>query len=82
MVRSLLKGSLSLIGAAVVLYVTFFVPLGSRTLAEHIARISATEEAQDLGTDVRRASDRLEHEVRDRIPLDDDGRTDAGQLRP
>lgn len=37
---------------AAALYVFFFVPLGSRTLYDHLARIAATPEAKELGTDV------------------------------
>ena len=45
----------------------YFVPLGRYTLYEHATRIGGTEEAEDLGQDVKVASDRIETAVRDKI---------------
>jgi hypothetical protein len=41
-----------MLALAGVLYVTFFVPIGPRTLYSHVTRIAATSEARDLGTAV------------------------------
>ena len=51
----------------VLCYLFFFVPLGRRTMWEHVQRISATDEARDLGEDVSTASERVEGAVRDKI---------------
>jgi hypothetical protein len=56
-----------LITLIVVAYVFFGVPLGERTLFQHMRRIVATEEAQDLGREIRdvgsKVGDRLDDEI-------------------
>ncbi|MDH5493360.1 MAG: hypothetical protein OEY14_15505 [Myxococcales bacterium] len=49
----------SLCCAAALLYVAFFVPLGERTIAEHLRRVASTEEAQELGRELGEAGERL-----------------------
>lgn len=41
----------------------FMVPLGRYTLFQHLRRIAATSEAQELGGEVGEASERLRGEV-------------------
>jgi hypothetical protein len=48
MIGFLVRAALRMLMLAGVLYVTFFVPLGPRTLYGHMARISATPEAHEL----------------------------------
>jgi hypothetical protein len=67
MIRKVLSGIVSLIILCILSYLVFFVPLGERTLSEHIRRIAATPEAEDLGRDAARASERIEETVRDEI---------------
>jgi hypothetical protein len=67
MIRKALSGCLSLAILCIVLYLVFFVPLGERTLADHISRIASTPEAEDLGDDAVRASERIEEEVRNEL---------------
>jgi hypothetical protein len=66
-VRATIKMTLYVTALAALAYVTFLVPLGERTLYEHVVRISRTDEAQDLGREVQNATDRAETELRDRI---------------
>ncbi|HVZ30863.1 MAG TPA: hypothetical protein VG963_00470 [Polyangiaceae bacterium] len=42
------RTALRMLALAGVLYVTFFVPLGPRTLYGHMSRIAATSEAHEL----------------------------------
>jgi len=67
MIRKVVSGIFSLFVLCVLSYLAFFVPLGERTLAEHVERIGATPEAEDLGEDAQRASERIEETVRDRL---------------
>lgn len=46
-----------------VAWFVFMVPLGQYTLFQHARRIGATTEAQQLGSEVGEASDRLRREV-------------------
>ena len=66
------------------LYVFFFVPLGSRTLYDHAKRIAGTPEAHDLGRDVSGAGQRVITKARDELrtnfSLPRDGR-DGGLSR-
>ena len=59
MIRALLRLTLQMLTLAAVLYCTFFVPIGERTLYAHLSRIVSTDEAQELigevGTAVARA---------------------------
>lgn len=43
---------LKLIVSAVVLYLVFFMSLGTRTLFQHVVRIARTPEAQELGEEL------------------------------
>lgn len=63
MIRGAIKGVWSLVVLGVVLYGFFFVPLGERTLFEHVWRIARTDEAQDLGREAAEASVRAGREV-------------------
>jgi hypothetical protein len=67
MIRKALSGCVSLVILCILAYLAFFVPLGERTLADHLGRIAATPEAEELGDDAVRASERIEEEVRDKI---------------
>ncbi len=47
------------------LYVYFFVPItGTRTLWDHTRRVLGTQEAHDLGDDLRTAGDRVATKIR------------------
>jgi len=66
-IKGTVKLAISLIGLACFLFVFFLVPLGRRTLFEHVMRIAHTEEAQDLGREVGEASERIGEEIREQI---------------
>lgn len=70
MIKSAIKGIVYLTAFGVLAYLFFFVPLGRRTLWEHVQRIAATDEAQDLGEDVSTATDRVETAVREKLAPD------------
>ena len=53
--------------SAGMLYTLFFVPLGRRTLFEHLSRIAATDEARELGEGVETTADELTTDVRERV---------------
>ncbi len=53
----------SLLVLAALTWFVFFVELGERTLFQHVMRISQTDEAQDLGREVREAGRRVGEEV-------------------
>jgi hypothetical protein len=67
MIFGTLKLVYRLITLVLVGYVFFGVPLGERTLYQHMRRIAATDEAKDLGKEIREAGskvgDQLEEEV-------------------
>jgi HAMP domain-containing protein len=65
MMRAALRAMLSLIGLAVLAYVWFFVPLGTRTLHQHAMRIASTEPAQELGDEAVEATERLAGHVQE-----------------
>ena len=67
MIRAALKAVLFLGIFGFSLYLFFFVPLGQRTLYEHIRRIAATDEAQDLRDDVGEAGGRIRDRMRDEL---------------
>ncbi|MBC7173935.1 MAG: hypothetical protein H5U40_15950 [Polyangiaceae bacterium] len=67
MIRSLFQGVWSLIVLGVVGYFFFFVPLGDRTTFQHLRRIVATDEAQELSHEVGEAGRRLGSELRDQL---------------
>lgn len=45
-----------MIGAGAITYALFFVPVGERTIHQHVARIWATPEAQELQHEVKQAA--------------------------
>jgi len=57
-IRFLVRGLWSLLVLGVLVYATFFVPLGQRTLYQHVTRIAGTDEARDLGREVGEATHR------------------------
>lgn len=63
MITWAVRGAVSFVVTAIVLYFVFLVPLGERTLYQHIMRIARTEEAQDLGEEVGEAGGRLKDEI-------------------
>ena len=67
----LLRSAAWLVVLSAIGYFAVFVPIGSRTLWEHVTRIASTEEAQELGREVDSASQRLETviegELRERL---------------
>ncbi len=74
-----MKWALSIFTTIVLLWVFFFVPIGSRTLWDHVTRIGRTEEAQDLGRDVRRASEQVWQKARNELGHSD--AVDGGHAR-
>lgn len=64
----LLKVLLVLVGLAGLAYITFFVPLGERTLYQHFVGISETEEAQALGDEISKKADDLKTDVAEKVP--------------
>ncbi len=56
MISRAINFAIWLVGAGVIAYVVFFVPVGKRTLSEHAQRIWATPEAQELQTEVKEAA--------------------------
>ncbi|MEZ4407100.1 MAG: hypothetical protein R3A52_11560 [Polyangiales bacterium] len=63
----LLRYALSAVVTVVLLWAFFFIPVGGRlTLWQHTRRIMGTPEAQELGTDLRRAG----HDVSDQVRRD------------
>ena len=67
MIRRAVKALVYVTAFGVLCYLFFFVPLGRRTMWEHVQRIAATDEAQDLSEDVSSASDRAGAAVREKI---------------
>lgn len=63
MISKLVSGVIALVGLASFAYVFFVVPIGRRTLYEHVKNIAATPEAHELGTDVREATSRVTDRV-------------------
>jgi len=79
MIRAVLKGILYLATSLFVAWLIFFVPLGERTLFEHVSRIAATDEAQDLGREALEAGERAEGAVRHKVrEMEERTRDDAG----
>jgi hypothetical protein len=67
MIRAALKAALYFMTTLALAWLVFFVPLGERTLFEHLWRIAGTEEARDLGREALEAGQRAEDAVRDRV---------------
>lgn len=63
----MLKTALKLCLLAAALYVVFFVPLGERTLYEHLSRIASTEEARELGGEVEGVVERAGSSAREKV---------------
>lgn len=61
---TLIKAGIALVVGGAVAYVTFFVPLGEKTLYQHLAGISATPEAQELGDEVRKKIDDAAEQIK------------------
>ena len=70
----------SLVVLGCVAYVFFFVPLGKRTLFEHVFRIAQTDEAKELGDEAVEAGERLTTDLEERIDHLRDAGPDAGAL--
>lgn len=70
MIVSLFRGLWSLLVLGVVGYFVFFVPLGERTLYQHIRRIAATEEAGALREEVGVAGQKLADDLRRELERD------------
>jgi hypothetical protein len=66
-IRWAFRTAWSLAVTAIVLYFFFMVPLGERTLFQHVMRIVRTEEAQDLGREVGQAGERLETTITNEV---------------
>lgn len=67
MIRWLIRSAISLVTLCVAAYFFFFVPLGRRTVFEHVVRISQTDEAQDFGREIGDATDRLSDDLGQRV---------------
>ena len=77
MIRGFLNTVIWCVGAAVIAYVVFTVPLGERTMFEHLARIWETPEAQDMRSEVRDAASRAKTEMTARITESSQSQTAA-----
>lgn len=67
MIKNAIKGVVYLTAFGVLAYLFFFVPLGERTTWQHLQRIAATDEAQELGTEVGEATERAESALREKL---------------
>jgi hypothetical protein len=78
----------SLLVLASLTWFVFFVPLGERTLFQHVMRISQTDEARDLGREVHEAGRRVGEEVQrtveetERERLEREARADDAEPEP
>jgi hypothetical protein len=50
MIAFLVRAGFKMLALAALTYVTFFVPIGPRTLYGHMSRIAATREARELSS--------------------------------
>jgi len=55
----LFKTAIRLLIFALALFAFFTVPLGEKTLYQHVSRLLATEEAKDLGRELKGASKKI-----------------------
>lgn len=55
----LFKTALRLAIFALALFTFFAVPLGEKTLYQHVSRLLSTEEAKDLGRELKGASQKI-----------------------
>jgi hypothetical protein len=67
MIAFLLKLSAKLLLFSALLYGTFFVSVGNRTVYEHMKRIVATQEARELGTGLESAALHLKDQVKSAV---------------
>lgn len=63
MIGFLARTSLKLLGLSIVLYVTFFIPVGERTLWEHFRRIAGSNEARELTSELGSVVNRVKKAV-------------------
>jgi hypothetical protein len=63
MLGFLFRTSVKLVVLSVILYATFFIPVGERTLWEHLRRISNTREARELTSEVGNMMNRIKNEA-------------------
>jgi hypothetical protein len=70
MIGSIFRSAWSLLVLGVVGYFVFFVPLGERTLFQHMRRIAATDEAGELREEVGVAGQRLADDLRRELEQD------------
>lgn len=55
------------LGLLTLAYGLFFVPLGDRTLFQHLKRIAATDEAQELNREVQDATAQAARSVEEKL---------------
>jgi hypothetical protein len=67
MIKNAIKGVVYLTAFGVLGYLFFFVPLGERTTFDHVRRIAATDEAQELGDEVGDATEQAESALREKL---------------
>jgi len=63
MIRRAIDLAFTVLFLVAVAYLFFIVPLDERTLYEHVRRVVATPEAQEMGSEVQRAGRRLGEKV-------------------
>lgn len=67
MIGFLVRTGVRMLSLAGVLYVTFFVPVGSHTLYGHLSRIAGTQEADELSRAASAAAGEAYDAVRSRL---------------
>ena len=67
MIGFALRAGFRMLALAGALYVTFFVPIGPRTLYGHMARIAKTQEAHELYEAVSDTAKQAADALRDRV---------------
>ena len=68
----------SLIGFFAFMYFVIFVPIGSMTTWQHLRRIWATDEAQEMSREMEGAIRDLEKDLERRLREEPDAGVDAG----
>ena len=63
MIGFLIKTSVKFLVLSALLYATFFVPVGERTVYEHLKRISRSDEAGELISGLGSAADKAKKEL-------------------
>lgn len=61
------KNGAKIITALVVIYLVFFMSLGTRTFAQHIIRITTTPEAKELGYEMFATASEAAHAITRRV---------------